>query len=150
MVLLLNVIFTALVVSACLPALIWGGWEGRQTCAMFIIAGIATGAASISAMIPIGQSATLFSLDVLLAAGLLRIALKTNRYWPLWICSFQALSILTFVAWKIILGAPSLFQTVAGFWSIPQLVVLCIGPILDNIGDHRAGQSSERAAPTTR
>ena len=40
----------------------------------------------------------IFALDALLAAALVTIALRANRYWPLWAAAFQILEILIHVA----------------------------------------------------
>lgn len=145
MLLALNLIFTVLVIATCIPAIAWGGWEGRQTCAMLIGTGIVTGISTFLFRTASLLPAATFTLDLALAGGLLRVALRTDRYWPIWIFALHALSLLTFVAWLIVPGQPPLFRAVAGFWSIPELLILCIGPSLDHAFILRAERSHGRA-----
>jgi hypothetical protein len=40
----------------------------------------------------------LFAVDALAFAGLTWVALKSHRYWPLWVAGFQLLTIVTHIA----------------------------------------------------
>lgn len=116
---------------SCIPALWWGGWEGRRICALFVIAGFATylGATVLKPLVALPDATIV--VDILLLVALGQVAMRTNRYWPLWICAFHALSVLSFLAWQIVPNSPRLFKAISAVWSIPQLIVLCIGPVLD-------------------
>ncbi len=128
---LLNIVFTLLMIAACLPALAWGGWEGRRICSMFVVAALATyfGTTALKQVITLPDATIV--VDAVLLVGLAHVALRTDRYWPLWICAFHMLSVLSFLAWQFAPNSPLLFKAVSAIWSIPQLIVLCVGPILD-------------------
>lgn len=128
---LLNIAFAILMGIACVPPLVWGGWEGRETCIMFVIAALATyfGATTLKNLVSL-PNATIM-VDLMLLAGLAHVAARTDRYWPLWICAFHMLSVFSFLAWQFVPTSPRLFKAISAVWSIPELVVLSIGPILD-------------------
>lgn len=127
----LNVIFISLMIAACAPALIWGGWEGRTTCLMLFIAAFATffGATTLKPWVSLPDIS--FVIDMILLLGLLQVAIRTDRYWPLWICALHMLSVMTYAAWQFAPGSGKLFKAISGVWSIPELIILCVGPILD-------------------
>lgn len=128
---LLNLVFGILMLFACVPALLWGGWEGRRICLMFVFAGLATyiGATTLKPYTSLPDASIV--VDMVLLAGLAHVAARTDRYWPLWICAFHMLSILSFLAWQFAPGSGKLFKAISGIWSIPELIALCVGPILD-------------------
>jgi len=128
---LLNITFILLMIAACVPALAYGGWEGRRTCLMFLVAAVATyfGATTLKHLLSLPDATII--VDAILLAGLAYVALRSNRYWPLWICAFHMLSVLSFLAWQFAPNSPLLFKAISGVWSIPELLVLCIGPLLD-------------------
>lgn len=128
---LLNIAFSLLMIAACVPALVYGGWEGRRTCLMLLVAALATyfGATTLKHVITLPHATII--VDSVLLAGLAHVALRTDRYWPLWICAFHMLSILSFLAWQFAPNSPLLFKALSGVWSIPELIVLCVGPLLD-------------------
>lgn len=112
---------------------------------MFVVAGFATyiGATTLKTHIHLANATVL--VDLVLLAGLAHVAARTDRYWPLWICAFQALSVLSFLAWQIVPESPRVFKALSAVWSIPQLIVLCVGPILDL--RHGAGGTSRAEPP---
>ncbi|WP_159980868.1 MULTISPECIES: hypothetical protein [unclassified Novosphingobium] len=128
---LLNFAFSFLMIAACVPALVWGGSEGRKICLMFLIAALATyfGATTLKKLVTLPDATII--VDLILLGGLLHVAVRTDRYWPLWICAFHMLSVLSFLAWQFVPNSPLLFKAISGIWSIPELIVLCVGPILD-------------------
>jgi hypothetical protein len=144
---LLNLAFGFLMLVACVPALLWGGWEGRRICLMFVVAGLATylGATVFKPLVGLPEATVL--VDLLLLGALLQVAVRTDRYWPLWICAFHALSIVSFLAWQIVPDSPRLFKAISAVWSIPELIVLCVGPLLDLRHASRGMVDAERRYP---
>lgn len=128
---LLNLAFSLLMIAACVPALVWGGLEGRKICLMFLVAALSTffGATTLKEMVTLPDATII--VDLVLLGGLAHVAARTDRYWPLWICAFHMLSVLSFLAWQFAPNSPLLFKAISGIWSIPELIVLCVGPILD-------------------
>lgn len=86
----------ALVIST--GAGLWrGGKPERFASAMMILAWIAS-ALSQNAHVVLGPQAAITTIDALLFLVLLAIALKSDRWWPLWACAFQGLTIVLALA----------------------------------------------------
>lgn len=75
-----------------------------------------------------GFDAAAFLIDVLVFGAFLTIALRSNRFWPLWVSGLQ-LTATTVHLLKII--EPDLMRFVFGaalaFWSYPILLLIAIG-----------------------
>jgi hypothetical protein len=87
--------FWCLLVVSCGYALAKGGATERLTSVAFLIATILTlicYRASVRPWAAIDWS--MLAIDGLLWVALLYIALKSDRYWPLWMASFQSAAIL--------------------------------------------------------
>ena len=69
---------------------------------------------------------------LLIAVGWL--ALRTDRYWPLWFAGLQLAAVLTSLS-ALLMSEENrwIFQTLGGFWAIPALVVMCIGLAKDRL-----------------
>lgn len=64
--------------------------------------------------------------------GLAILALRSNRYWPIWALGFQTAAVATHMATIIAPDiVPKAYQAVAAFWSIPILVAMVTGTTLD-------------------
>ncbi len=59
-------------------------------------------------------------------------ALTSDRYWPIWFAAMQTLTVVTLVITPTQIGLPHLILlNLAGFWSLPALLVMTWGTILD-------------------
>lgn len=61
------------------------------------------------------------------------LALLSRRFWPLWMAGFQLVTVATHVA--SLTGPaflPRLYTAMSTLWSVPILLVMLIGVILDN------------------
>jgi hypothetical protein len=59
-------------------------------------------------------------------------ALTSDRYWPIWFAAMQTLTVLTLVITPTQTGMPHLLLlNLAGFWSLPALMMMTWGTILD-------------------
>jgi hypothetical protein len=69
-----------------------------------------------------------FLVDVVCLAAFLALALRANRYWPLWIAGLQVIGIaghaVKLVDPEIIRPA---YRFVLVFWSYPMLLILALG-----------------------
>ncbi|MHB9879927.1 hypothetical protein ACSMXM_09715 [Pacificimonas sp. ICDLI1SI03] len=70
----------------------------------------------------------LLALDLLLLAILMRIALTSARYWPIWAAGFHMISVITHLA---VMAVPDLVPTayalVQGLWAYPVFASLALG-----------------------
>lgn len=88
------VLFELLQLAVSGYAIIRGGVPERWVAAMLVIA---SGTTLIASAFPVGGFQTVevyrFTIDIVLTLALLAIALRANRFWPLWIAAFQVVTI---------------------------------------------------------
>jgi hypothetical protein len=59
-------------------------------------------------------------------------ALTSDRYWPIWFAAMQTLTVVILVIAQTQTGAPhAILLNLAGFWSLPALMMMTWGIILD-------------------
>lgn len=70
----------------------------------------------------------IFAIDVVALFALIYLALKSNRFWPMWASAFQLLAVTIHTAMVV---APQItpwaFATGAALWAYPMLLALAIG-----------------------
>lgn len=77
--------------------------------------------------------------DALLFIASVFIAVRSDKYWPIWFAAFQAAALLTLVSGLLFSDDNSwVFRTLSGFWAIPALLALTIGTHLDAQASRRA------------
>jgi len=125
-------LFSILLFGSCAYAWLAGGSEGRWIVTMIVLAALMSIPASY---LDHGWSHTqlpVLGVDALLLAGLLAIALRSRSFWPLWMVAFHLLSVTTHLATiaKPELK-PLLYFAMQSFWSLPLLLVMVAGIMLD-------------------
>ena len=100
------------------------------------IAAAICGAASIASVIvmsPIAGryshiEAGVFAVDLAVLAGFTAIALRSDRFWPLWLAGLQLTTILAHV-FKVIdfQLVPQIYAAAARFWVYPIFLIIVIG-----------------------
>ena len=113
----------------CIYAFARGGAESRIAAA---IAGTAS-IASVIVMSPIAGryshiEAGVFAVDLAVLAGFTAIALRSDRFWPLWLAGLQLTTILAHV-FKVIdfQLVPQIYAAAARFWVYPIFLIIVIG-----------------------
>ena len=77
---------------------LWRGrWPERSAAAAMIVAWLATALFENGTQLW-GPQSSVMIIDTLLLVVLLIIALKSDRWWPMWACGFHALSVVLHVA----------------------------------------------------
>jgi len=70
----------------------------------------------------------IFATDIIALFALVYLALKSDRFWPLWATAFHLLAVTVHTAMMV---APQIsswaFATGAVFWAYPMLLALAIG-----------------------
>lgn len=123
------VIFNALLLGACGYAWFKGRADERLVAAICVIA-------SIVSLIVISSFASLYSglevgvliVDLITLGGFTFVALRSDRFWPLWISGLQ---LTTSVAHLLKVVDPTLlpiaYSAAARMWSYPILIILAVG-----------------------
>lgn len=108
----------------------WGGRDERLTALAFTIATFASGFANTShyGHVELG----VLTIDFLLLAGLLLLALKSDRFWPIWACAFQLVGTSVHIASMTETGNFAWAYAVGLiFWSYAVMAALMAGTWLE-------------------
>lgn len=122
-------LFRTLLALVALYAFLRGKRDERQVGIILILGVIATHLA----WSPVDQRFSglethVFAVDVVVFAGFLWVALRSDRFWPLWIAGLQ----LTAILGHVLKAADSgLFDRAYGaalmFWAYPIVLILAVG-----------------------
>jgi hypothetical protein len=119
------IIFNALLFGACGYALLRGKTDARIVGAVCIIANFATFAV-VSSYASVESGVLVIDLLTLLAFTL--VALRSDRFWPLWVSGLQLTTSLGHVLKAIQSDLlPIAYAAALRFWSYPILIILAIG-----------------------
>jgi hypothetical protein len=127
-----QVAFLISLLACCGYAFWFGGRAERLGVAIMLVASLASIPAMQVGDVP-GWSAFkpgLAAVDVAVLAGFLIIALRSDRFWPLWVTSFQLIAVATHVA---VLANPAVagwvYSLAEPFWAYPTLIAATLGTI---------------------
>lgn len=122
-------LFRVLLVLVALYALLRGKRDERQVGLIFVIGVIATELVLPPARERFASVETrLMFVDLAVFVGFLWVALRSERFWPLWMAGLQLTAILGHVlkAIDVELFARA-YAAALVFWAYPMLLVLAIG-----------------------
>ena len=122
-------IFYILLFSICAYAFWFGGRDERLVAGMCIVGTFAT----VALVSPLehryaGIEVGVLAVDFAMFLGFVAVAMKTRRFWPLWIAGLQ----LTTTFGHLLKGInfdllPQAYGAALIFWSYPILIILAIG-----------------------
>jgi hypothetical protein len=122
-------IFGPLLLAVCIYAL-WRGGPDERVVALTCLAGTA---ATMLVISPLRQRYTgveegLLLVDLAVLAGFITVALRSKRFWPLWIAGLQ----LTTSIGHVLKGIdqdllPRAYGAALQFWSYPIVIILAVG-----------------------
>lgn len=116
----------------------WGGFDERLAASGFVLATIATNAASNETMAKtfVHTETGVLLIDVLLFFGLLALALRSDRFWPMWAAAFQLVGTMFHFARMFEAGDFAWAYYIALiFWTYPVFIALGLGTWFE--GRHR-------------
>lgn len=132
-------IFIPLLLAVCLYAFWRGGGDERIVAATCIVGTIAT----LLVVSPLrqryaGVEEGLLLVDLAVLAGFITVALRSKRFWPLWVAGLQ----LTTSLGHMLKGVdqnllPQAYGAALQFWSYPILVILAVGTFRSHRRLHR-------------
>lgn len=140
---MVGTLFSVLLLVSCAYAWLAGGKEARWIVVMLVAAAALSVPASWLDFEWRHTQLPVFGVDVLLLLGLSRMALRSRSYWPLWMASFHLISVTTHAA-TIAQSElkPVIYFALQSFWSLPLLLVMVGGIMLDRrAGLLQAGES---------
>jgi hypothetical protein len=124
-----QVIFRALLVASCGYAL----WRGRQDERVVAMVCIAAVAASRLAFSPLSVRYTsveggLLFIDLAVLAAFVFVALRSRRFWPLWVAGLQLTTSMAHLMKAVDESLmPMAYGAAIALWSYPILIILAIG-----------------------
>lgn len=122
-------VFVTLLLLACGYAL----WRGRSEEKIAAVACLVATLATRLAIAPVavrytGVETGLVIIDLALLAAFVRIALGSQRFWPLWVAGLQLTNSMAHLLKAIELELmPRAYAAAAMFWSYPILIIIIIG-----------------------
>ena len=125
----MNYVFTALMLLCCAYAFIGGGAPERIGAAIFLIGSVLTYVALETSPIHYrGVEIGVFIIDFASFLAFVLLALRANRYWPLWVSALVGLGLVGHLAMllhpRVI---PWAYAVVLSIWSYPILLLIAAG-----------------------
>jgi hypothetical protein len=123
------IIYHALLIAVCAYAFLRGRRDERFAAAICLLATLATRLA----LSPVtsrysGVETGVFLVDLLTLGGFTFIALRTDRFWPLWVAGIQLTTMLAHGLKAIELNLiPEAYAAAARFWVYPIFLIIFIG-----------------------
>jgi hypothetical protein len=127
----LVILFWTCVAIACGYAFVRGGPPERLAAWTIIVGTVA----SLLALPPIGARQGLFFwrvtlVDILVLAGFVTMALRSDRYWPLFVAGFQLATVATEITILVDHSLVSAaIEDMLAFWTYPILLALLLGSV---------------------
>lgn len=125
----MNYFFLVLLVGCTTYALVWGGAPERIAASVYALSCVVTFIA-LAASRPRWQSVEVgvFILDVVTFAIFCVLAMRANRFWPIWVSGLLGLGVLGHLArW----AGPDVFwwayAVIMSIWSYPILAIIALG-----------------------
>lgn len=125
----MNLVFLILLVATTAYALILGGAPERIGAALY--GGACVFTVIVATAIPYRFRSVelgIFVVDVLLFVGFVLLALRANRFWPIWVSGLLGLGVLGHLAMmlrpQVIAWA---YAAILSIWSYPILLLVCVG-----------------------
>ena len=121
--------YYAILLAVCAIAFLLGRSDER------IVASICVVASVMSAVVvaPLGSrysnvEAGIFLVDIAAFAGFTFVALRTERFWPLWVAGLQLTTIIAHALKAVQLDLmPQAYAAAARFWVYPIFAIIVIG-----------------------
>lgn len=142
--------FWVLTLACCGFAALFGGRSGRAIALIYVTAVVATSLATRDPKAWSDPHLPALAVDLTLLAALLWVAMRSNRWFPLWFTGFHLVALVSHLAAILAPGfAPKLYFLLQSLWSVPMLLTLAIGVLLDRqagVGDEPGSRSAHRRA----
>jgi hypothetical protein len=139
------IIYHLLLVVVAAYAFLHGRSDERLAAAICVVATVATRlVVSPLASRYSGVETGVLIVDLLTLAGFVLIALRTDRFWPLWVAGLQLTTLVAHLLKAVQLELlPYAYATAARFWVYPIFLIIVLGTWRSH---HRARRESRTSA----
>lgn len=142
--------FWILTLTCCGFAALFGGRSGRAIAVIYLVAVAATSLATRDPAAWANPHLPALAVDLGLLLALLWVAMRSDRWFPLWFTGFHLVALVSHLAAVLAPGfAPKLYFLLQSMWSVPMLLALLIGVALDRqagVSDEPGPRNPRRAA----
>lgn len=152
----MNYFFFALLFACSLYAFVAGSIPERIGAAAYALACIASHLLFSAPSIKYQSVETaVLIVDILVFAAFILLALRANRFWPIWVSGLLGLGVLAHLArWAGSGTLPWAYQVIMSIWSYPILALLALGTFnhqrrLKRFGSDPSWSSSSGRSPPT-
>jgi len=121
--------FYLILLICCSYAYIRGGGPERAGASIFLVATILTAVVLPSVNIRYrGVEIGLLLVDVAMLLAFLAVAVRAERFWPLWMTAMQGVEVMSHIAIKLSPDiVPWAYWNAVVLWSYPMMLVLVLG-----------------------
>ena len=123
-------LFNIMLLASCAIATFRGGAPEKIASGLLLTSGVLS---YLSGANPHGFQHVewdVFGIDCALLAALFVLAMRANRYWPLWITSMQLATVFSHLALAALnTRMPWAYATAETIWSFPMVAILAIGAL---------------------
>ncbi len=139
-------VFIAQVLMSCGVAALIGGWEGKWIAFLYLCAFGATRLIWLQPDFFWSDYHHIIALiDISLLVGLYAVALRSDRWWPIWIAGLHLLTVLSHIQAGLAPAfASRVFFALEVFWAPIKMLVLLLGALVDWKADHDASLRNGR------
>ena len=111
----------------------WRAGDSRDRAYILLIVAAAIGSnLAFGYLAAVEALPIVLAIDCILLAAVSRLALSGGKYWPLWFAAFQAATVVfEAIALLVPPEASTAFWRVGAFWSLPALLAMTAGLMLD-------------------
>lgn len=122
-------IYHALLIAVCAYAFLAGHRDERSAAAICLVATIATRLVLSPLTSRYSQiEAGVFLVDFLVLVGFTTIALRSDRFWPLWVAGLQLTTIIAHLFKVVDLELiPKVYAAASRFWVYPIFLIIVVG-----------------------
>jgi cytochrome bd-type quinol oxidase subunit 2 len=125
---ILKLAYLITLLSCCAYAIRFGGETERQGVGIMAGGSVLTAVAVAFGSKWQSLQTGVFIVDLGVLAAFLTLALRSDKYWPLWTTAFQVIGVATHLA-RLADPAivPRAYSIAQGFWAYPMLAAMVIG-----------------------
>jgi hypothetical protein len=124
--------FWLLTAGCALYGVVRGGRSGRWAVTIFVSGALLTGLVTLRDPDWHDTVYPILWIDLACLLGFLIVALRSRHYWPLWFSAFHLVAVGVHLATIVRPNyMPKAYAALQTFWSIPMLLVMVRGIVLD-------------------